>query len=394
MPLDDDIRTLPTWLEIDLDALLHNISHIRSRLRGAPPPQIMLTVKADAYGHGAVQVAAVAEPIIDRFGVATVDEAIELADAGISKKILILSPILDSEIPQVVAHDFALTVSSLPFAEAVSHAASRVRKTIDVHVEVDTGMGRTGFLVDEVAAVAGHVAGLPGLHLAGLYTHFPVADTDHDFTREQLSRFRTTIDSLASAGFTAPVVHAANSAAALGVDDTHLHMVRPGLAAYGVDPGGIDPSSLRPVMSWKCRIVQVRSVPSGTPISYGRTFVTRRRTLMGVLPVGYGHGYPFRLTNCGEVLVAGRRAPVMGRVTMDMTMVDLTDVTPAPKAGDEVVLIGRQKGNIIRAEDVADRAGTISYEILTGVGKRVARLYRRDGRAVVLKTLLGIRYAG
>lgn len=399
MGIEEDIHTLPTWLEVDLDALLRNLDVIRKRLRrreaSRDDVRIMLSVKADAYGHGAVHIAGAAAPVVDMFGVATVEEAIELADAGIDTGILILSPIMASEIEAAVARGFAVTVSSLRFADDMSRAAQQLGREAAVHIEFDTGMGRTGFLADELEAVARHVAARPGLRLAGLYTHFPVSDSDAGFTREQVREFLAAVDRLEGAGIHAPLHHAANSGAVANVPESHLHMVRPGLAVYGCHPGA-DALSLgvRPVMTWKCRLVQVRRIPAGRSISYNRTFSTKRLTVMGVLPVGYGHGYPFRLSNCGQVLVGGTRAPILGRVTMDMTMVDLTDVEPAPQPGDDVVLIGQQGRERITAEEVADWAGTIAYEVLTGVGRRVARAYRRDGRVTVLKTMLGTRTAG
>lgn len=396
MGIEERIRTLPTWLEVDLDAMLHNIELIKHRLQTGnnrhDAVRVLLTVKADAYGHGAVQVARAAAPVVDRFGVATVDEAVELADAGIDNGILILSPVLADEMATAVSRGFSVTASSASFVEELSRCARRLGCVADLHLELDTGMGRTGFFADEWQAVARRVGELPGLRLAGLYTHFPVSDTDPQFTRAQLAAFLEAVRRLEGTGASAPLHHAANSAAIAGVPESHLHMVRPGLAVYGYHSAGL-PTDLPvgPVMSWKCRLVQVRRVPSGTSISYGRTSVTERPTIVGVLPVGYGHGYPFRLSNRGAVLAGGRRAAIMGRVTMDMTMVDLTDVEPLPQAGDEVVLVGRQGEEEITADDLAAWAGTISYEILTGVGKRVARVYLREGRAITLKTLLGVQ---
>lgn len=377
----------PTWVEIDLDALGHNLATIRGCLSNKT--QILLTVKADAYGHGAVQVAHAAAGAVDRFGVATVDEATELAAAGAGKPILILSPILRDEIATVVDSGFAVTVHSDDFAKRLSTYASQAATTAEVHIEVDTGMGRTGVDPDHLMELVAKVSSLPAIRLGGLFTHFPVSDSDINFTRQQIRSFAKIIGELKKKGLAVPLLHSANSAAIPTIKESHLQLVRPGLAAYGQLPG-VMASDLTPIMKWKTRLVQIRDMPAGVPISYGATFTTERPTRMGVLPVGYGHGYPLRLSNTGSVLVAGKRAPVLGRVTMDMTMVDLTDIKPAPALEDEVVLLGRQGDQIITADDVAGWAGTISYELLCGVSKRVPRIYIRDGKTQMYKSLLGV----
>jgi alanine racemase len=383
------MQKLPTWVDIDLDALVGNLRAIRRSL--ARNVAVLLTVKADAYGHGAVQVAQAADEWVDWYGVATLDEARELRKAEVRKKILILSPVLEKEIPGVVDNGFAATVSSPEFAAALAGYASGRGIKAEVHVEIDTGMGRTGFFPEDAEAVVSRIARLDGLRLGGLFTHFPVSDSDPDFTREQARRFLAVVDRVKSAGIEVPLIHSANSAALAAVPETHMRMVRPGLVAYGHLPAGIETTlDVRPVMSWKSRLVEIRRVPGGTPVSYGRTFTTKRDTLMGIVPVGYGHGYPFRLSNTGWMIVGGKRVPVMGRVTMDMTMVDLTDVTPRSSVGDEVVLVGGSSGVTITVSDLAEWAGTISYEIMCGISKRVPRMYLRDGRIETFKSLLGV----
>lgn len=383
------MQRLPTWVDIDLDALVENLKSIRRSL--ARNVAVLLTVKADAYGHGSVQVAQAADEWVDWYGVATLDEARELRKAEVRKKILILSPILEKEIPGVVDNGFATTVSSLEFAAALAaYAASRGTK-VEVHVEIDTGMGRTGFFAEDAEALVARIVGLEGLRLGGVYTHYPVSDADADFTRAQARRFLAVVERLRKGGVEIPLVHSANSAALAAVPETHMQMVRPGLVAYGHLPAGIETSlRVRPVMSWKSRLVEIRRVPGGTPVSYGRTFVTQRDTLMGIVPVGYGHGYPFRLSNKGRMIVGGALVPVMGRVTMDMTMVDLTDVPERPAVGDEVVLMGKSSASEITVADVAGWAGTISYEIMCGISKRVPRMYLRGGRIETFKSLLGV----
>jgi alanine racemase len=379
----------PTWVDIDLDVLTDNIREIKRTLRRGVA--VLLTVKADAYGHGAVQIAQAADDLVDWFGVATLDEAFELRRAAVRKKILILSPVIDREIPGVVDNGFAATVSSLDFARSLAAYAASTGRTSEVHVEVDTGMGRTGFFPRDVEAVVTEIARLDGIRLGGLFTHYPVSDVDPGFTIDQTRRFLAVVERVKAAGIEVPVVHSANSAAISAIPETHMQMVRPGLIAYGhCVPGAAASLQVRPVMSWRSRLVQVRRMPSGTPVSYGRTYTTRRDTFVGVVPVGYGHGYPFRLSNAGRMIVGGRFVPVIGRVTMDMTMVDLTDVEPTPVVGDEVVMVGRSGGVEISVGDVASWAGTISYEIMCGISKRVPRIYLRGGRVETYKCLLGV----
>jgi alanine racemase len=383
------MEKLPTWVEINLDSLIHNVEAIQ-RLVGNNVG-ILLIVKADAYGHGAVQIAQAVEQRVDCFGVATVDEAIELTAAGIRKKILIISPILAKEIPDVVDRGFIATVSSFDFAKAMSDYAAGGDKTAHVHVEADTGMGRAGFLASEVLDLVGRIATLPGLRLGGMFTHFPIAEADQEFTRGQVGEFLEVVERARQAGVEVPILHCANSSAIASVRESHMDLVRPGLLVYGHHPGAVTAGTpVKQIMTWKCRIAQVRELPSGSPISYGKTYTTSRPTTMAVLPVGYGHGYPLRLSNRGEAIVRGERVPILGRVTMDMTMVDVTDVAPRPQAGDEVVLMGTQEGTTVTVDEIADWAGTISYEILTGIGKRVPRTYLRGGRIETYKSLLGV----
>jgi alanine racemase len=383
------MEKLPTWLEIDLDKLAANIAWLRRRI--APDVKILHTIKADAYGHGAVQVARASEAMVDMFGVATVDEALELKGAGIDTPLLILSPILAKEIPQVVAAGFAVTLSSIEFAKRLSDSAGGRGRTIDFHVEVDTGMGRTGLYPEEARQVILDTQSLPGIRFAGLYTHFPVSDSDPDFTRHQVDRFLAFANELRASGTIVPCIHSANSGAIASAPVSHMEMVRPGLICFGYLPSSaMKITEVQPIMSWKSRLVQVRDIPAGRTISYGRTFRTKRETRMGIVPVGYGHGYPFRLSNTGRMLVKGERVPILGRVTMDLTMVDLTDHSSPPVEGDEVVLIGSQGNASISLHDVAQWAAAIPYEILCGISKRVPRTYFKNGKVETYKSLLGI----
>lgn len=388
------MKKLPTWIEVDLDLLRRNITSIRNRLDD--DVKILLTVKADAYGHGAVQVAEASSKLIDIFGVATLDEAIELKEAGIRNKILILSPILATEVPAVVYSGLAVTISSCEIARDLSRYAVEHDKHVEVHVEVDTGMGRTGVSVEDAPNEIERIAALPNLRLEGVYTHFPVSDSDPDFTREQVAEFEALIGRLRANGVGIPVIHSANSAAIPSVKESHMNLVRPGLLAYGSLPGGVDPGpDFAPILAWKSRVARVRRIPEGRTISYGRAYITARDSVIGVIPVGYGHGYPYQLSGRGKMLIGGVRVPIVGRVTMDMTMVDLTDLPQAPSLGEEVALIGKQMGPDgreaeITMHDLARWANTIGYEIICGLSKRVPRTYFRKGKVETYKSLLGI----
>lgn len=381
------MKRLPTWLEIDLDRLDRNLERIQRQV--GRDVALLLTVKADAYGHGAVQIARAAAARVRMFGVATVDEALELREAGIRTDVLILSPILESEIPAVARHGFAITISSSDFADAIaSHAPGLA---IDAHVEVDTGMGRTGVSEEGAFDEIRRIAVAPGVRLRGLYTHFPVSDSDAEYTRAQVARFIELVARLRASGIDVPLIHSANSAAVDGVRESHMDMIRPGLLAYGLHPTGASPGvDVEPIMSWKTRIVRVRRVPAGKTISYARSFTTARESVIGVVPVGYGHGYPLHLSGRGFMLVSGSRVPIVGRVTMDMTMVDLTDLPAIPVPGDEVVLVGTQERETLTFHDLASWGDTICYEVMCGISKRVPRTYFRRGKVETFKSLLGV----
>lgn len=380
-----------TWVEIDLDRFAANLAAVR-RL-GGEERDILLVAKADAYGHGAVEIARAAEdlPGVAHLGVATLHEGIQLRQAGVRLPVVVLSPLLVSEIDEAVAHDLGPTVADDPFADALSAAAIRTGRAVRCHVEVDTGMGRTGVLESEAEAFIARLAALPGLRVASVYTHFPDADAeDLEFAKEQARRFGALLERLETRGLRPPRAHAANSAGAINVPGGRLDWLRIGLLAYGyLPPHARERPPVQPVMSFKSRLVQIRDLPLGSPVSYGRTFVTARRTRLGVVPVGYGHGYSWLQSNRGQVWVGGTRAPIVGRVTMDLTLVDLGDAPAA--VGDEVVLFGDQGESPITIEDVARWSETLPYEIMCTIGKRVTRIYVRDGRPVKLTTLVGER---
>ena len=379
-----------TWVEIDLDRFAANLAVVRGIDGGRR--EILLVTKADAYGHGAVEIAEAAEQEgASHLGVATLHEGIQLRRNGCRLPIVILSPLLPSEIDEAVAHDLSPTVADLEFARALSAAARHAVGPVRVHVEIDTGMGRTGVREEEADGFLVALTALPRLRLASLYTHFPDADAeDTAFAHDQARRFLALVDRLASRGVHPARIHAANSAGTLNVPEARLDWLRVGLFAYGVMPPHARTAlPIAPIMSFKSRLVQVRSLPAGAPVSYGRTFVTARPTRLGIVPVGYGHGLSWLMSNRGEMLVAGRRVPIVGRVTMDLTMIDLTDV-PA-EVGDEVVLFGDQGDAVLPIDEVAAWSETLAYEVMCTIGKRVTRIYVRGGRPVKLTTLVGER---
>ncbi len=376
------------WAEIDLDALRANVSEIRKHVGSRR--KILLTVKADAYGHGAVEIGRAMSGIVDGFGVATLHEGLELRYAGIRKPVLILSPSLPSEIDAILENGLTPTVSARAFAEHLSRRAATLGREAACHVEVDTGMGRAGVDMDESMEFVTSVSQLPGVTLEGLYTHFPVADSDPEFTAEQVRRFKLLVKRLRSAGVSVPLTHAANSSGILGSRDLFLQMVRPGLLAYGLYPSeGLRATlPVKPVMRLKARVVHLRDVQAGQSISYGRSWVADRPARVATVSVGYGHGYTYHLSNCGDVLIHGMRAPILGAVTMDLTMVNVTNI-PGVALGDEAVLFGRQGKAELPVAELAAKTGSIPYEVICGIGRRVVRVYHASGEPVRVATLVG-----
>ncbi len=382
----------PTWVEVDLDRFRRNLGAIRAAAGSGR--RVMLVVKADAYGHGAVEIARNAAAAgISMLGVATLHEGIELRSAGITVPIVILSPSLLSEVDEIIEHRLTPCVSSFEFAERLSSRCVAHQIVSRFHVEVDTGMGRTGVADDEAVEFVERLVGMPNLKLEGLFTHFPDADSGStEISEEQIRKFGQILHALALRKIDVPIRHAANSAGILSVPDSYFDMVRPGILAYGFYPTAAVPRTVavEGIMSFKTRVVQLRDVPAGRHISYGRTYKTARGTRIGVLPVGYGHGYPWHLSNRGQVLVRGRRVPIIGRVTMDLTMVDTTDI-PEVALGDEVVLWGEQGGARLGLDEVAAWAQTIPYDLLCSMGKRVVRVFLQEGQPPKVLTLIGER---
>jgi alanine racemase len=367
--------TRDTRAVIDLSAVADSIRGIGS-LVGANV-RIMAVVKADGYGHGAVRVARTALAHGATYlGVAYAQEAVELREAGIAAPILVLGLAPPEAVEQVTRYDLAQSICDTETPRALSARASADRPA-RVHVKVDTGMGRIGVTPQDTPDYIAFLQKLPNLTIEGIFTHFPKSDEpDPGFTNMQIGEFTALIRELSSRGVEIPIRHMANSGGVLAFPDSYLNLVRPGIMIYGLYPSQEVKRSipLRPAMALVTRIRFLKRVPAGTPISYGGTYVTKSETAVGTLPIGYADGYRRLLSNNYDVLVRGVRAPVIGRVCMDMTMIDVTHVKGAA-LGDEVVLMGRQGENEISIDEMADRLSTINYEITCLVGKRVPRVY-------------------
>ena len=363
----------PTVATVDLNALAHNYQEVTRRTGDR---KVLAVVKAQAYGHGAVPIARrLVELGSHMLGVALVEEGRDLRDAGITVPMLVMGPVFPEQAEVIVSAKLTPVVYTLPVARALSGAAAGAGRKLAVHVKIDTGMGRLGIPPEDAVEFIATISRLPGIIVEGLMTHFADADLrDKQFAAVQMDRFGSLIASLEAKGITIPLRHAANSAAVLEYDRGVLTMVRPGLMLYGYNPlesrGGAD---LQPVLGLVTRIAFLKKAAAGVPISYGRTFVTRRESLIATIPVGYADGYSRGLSNTGEALVRGTRVPVAGRVCMDMTMLDVTHV-PGVAEGDEVVLIGAQGNERITADDIAAKTGTIAYEVLCGISGRVPRI--------------------
>lgn len=374
------VRLRPTWAEIDLNAIQHNVKALRQMAGGA---ELMAVVKADGYGHGAVPVAQAAlEAGATWLGVATLEEGVELRKAGLTAPILILGYIPPAQADTVVLYDLRATVFHLDLARALAQWGRALMRSVPVHVKIDTGMARVGVQPGAAVDFAGELAKLPQIELEGVFTHMAVADDPtNPFTAEQLARFQDVLTHLRDAGFTPKIRHAANSASILAHPGTHFDLVRAGIALYGQppDPAVTWPAELRPALTWKTRISFLKTVSPGTSVSYGRTYRAAGSERIASLPVGYADGYSRHLSNRGEVLIGGQRCPIVGRVCMDQTMVRVPEGVEA-NVGDEAVLIGRQGDQEITASEMAGMIGTINYEITCAVSKRVPRVYRRDGQ--------------
>jgi alanine racemase len=379
-PIDAALRAV--WSEVDLDAIRENVGALRELAR---PAEFLAVVKANAYGHGAVPVARAAlEAGASWLGIARVEEGVQLRDAGITAPIMLLSEPTPRSAPVVVAHGLTPVVYTVAGIDALAKAVADSGRAapLEVHLKVDTGMHRVGSTTDDAPALAEHVTARDELVLAGICTHLALADEPEDpYTDDQLARFDALLQVLAARGLRPPLTHAANSAGLLTSPPARYDLVRVGIACYGLPPApalaGHAGVTLRPALSLRARVTMVKELPAGARVSYGLRYELARPGRVATVPAGYADGVPRNLGLVGgEVLIGGRRHPIAGMVTMDQLMVDL-GAAPA-EVGDEVVLIGRQGDQEVTATEWAQRLGTISYEIVTGIGARVPRTYRGD----------------
>ena len=374
--------TTTTWVEVDLSAIRSNAQAIKAYAQGS---SLIAVIKADAYGHGAIPVAEALCEEAAMYAVATVAEAVELRIAGVGKPVLVLFNALPVQAETIIDYQLTPSVYEPTLCNTLSRKAQSRGISVKVHLDVDTGMNRGGIWYTEAVDFLKWLTSLDGIEIEGVFTHFATADeADKSHTGLQLERFKSVLSNLSELNLRPPIVHAANSAAALTLSDVHFDAVRVGLGLYGVYPSSevrrASPVSLRPVLSWKARLICLRQSMQGEGVSYGRTYIVDKPTWLATLPVGYADGYSRALSNRGGALIGGIRWQQVGAVCMDGTVFRIAppkgeQADPPLRIGDEAVLIGKQGDLEITVDQVAKKAGTISYEILTGIGKRISRIY-------------------
>lgn len=377
----------PVWAEINLDNVAYNMQQIKKCTNSK---DIIGIVKADAYGHGAVDVA----PVIlkngaTRLAVAVLSEAVELRKSGIDAPIMILGYTPLSIGDNILKYNIEQTVFSLEYAQQLSEMAQREYVTLKIHIALDTGMGRIGFLPDEKSVIDVYkISKLPNIEIEGLFSHFSTADEENkEYTRLQFEKFNWFYNELVKKNVKVNTRHIANSAAIMELPHTHFEAVRPGIILYGYYPSNeVDKSklSLKPVMTLKTNIVHIKDMEVGQYVSYGRKFKCSRKSSIATLPVGYADGYSRMLSNKGKVIVNGKFAPIVGRICMDQCMIDITDI-PDVKIGDEVILMGEAEGVKFTADDMAEILDTINYEVICMISKRVPRVYIQDNKVIKIR---------
>ncbi|HOA79852.1 MAG TPA: alanine racemase [Defluviitaleaceae bacterium] len=364
--------------EINLDAILNNIKEIQKNI--LKDTEIMAVVKADAYGHGAIEVSRLLiENGVQRLAVAILDEGKQLRKEGFKIPLHILGYTPVEQACEIVKYDFIQTVFTFEMAKAISDSATMQNKEAKIHLKIDTGMGRVGFKpIKESIGIIKEISKLPNINIEGIFTHFSSADEeDCSFTKQQFNIFNNFIKELQKTGIDFPVKHCSNSAGFILDEKMHINLIRPGIIIYGLYPSNEvnkEKIHLKPAMSLKSQVVFIKEVEEKTPISYGRKYITSRKTKVATIPVGYADGYSRRLSSLGRVLINGIYAPIIGNICMDQFMVDVSHI-PDVDIGSEVVLIGQQGENVISAEEIADIIGTINYEVVCMVGKRIPRVY-------------------
>ena len=381
----------PVWAEINLDNLASNMKEIK---KISSSKKIIGIVKADAYGHGALDVApTLIENGATGLAVAVINEGVELRRSGIECPIMVLGFTAPTLIDTLLRHDIEQTVFSLEYAKQLSEVAEKMHKKIKIHIAVDTGMGRIGFLTNkESVQDVKKISKLPNVEIKGIFTHFSTADeSNKEYTYYQLKKFNEFYDELKKENVNIETRHIANSAAIMELSETQFEGVRPGIILYGYYPSDeVDKSKLKlkPVMELKTNIVHIKKISSGQYISYGRKFKTKRESIIATLPVGYADGYTRLLFNKAKVIINGQFAPIIGRICMDQCMVDITDIKGDVKLGDEVILMGQENGIKIDADDIASMLGTINYEVVCMISKRVPRVYIKNGEVVKIRNYI------
>lgn len=366
-----------TYVRVDLEAIRHNIKEAKRKIK--PGTKIMAIVKADAYGHGAVPVADALRDLVDAYGVAVIEEALELRKHGFGQMILILGYTPKSRYEELVLYDISQTVYTLSMAEELNETAKRLDKKARVHIKLDTGMGRLGFSpTEDSAEKVARISSLSHIAIEGMFSHFARADeTSLEPAKEQLERYRYFWQLLEQRGITIPVKHIANSASIMRFPEAHLDMVRSGITTYGLYPSEEvekEAMDLRPAMEWKSVISYLKEVEGGTPISYGGTYVAPDKRMIATVPIGYADGLKRDLSNKGRVLIRGKYAPIVGRICMDQFMVDVTEIKEA-REGDTVTIFGRDGKNSISVEEISGLSHSFNYEYVCGITKRVPRQY-------------------
>ena len=371
---------------VDLDAIFYNFQMMKANIKDGV--QMIAVIKTDGYGHGAVQIARLLEPVdyIWGYAVATLDEAVVLRKNELKKPILVLGCIFPDQWEAMIENEVRMTTYTVEMAKGVSNLAVKMGKDAYIHIKLDTGMSRLGFQIheDSVDAIE-EISKMPGLKLEGMFTHFAKADEkDKEPTYQQIKLFRKMIDMLEERGVSIPIHHCSNSAGIVDIPEANMDMVRAGITLYGMWPSeDVDKTaiSLKPALSLVTHVAYVKELPAGRAISYGGTYVTKEPRMIATIPVGYADGYARGLSNKGAVLIHGRRAPILGRVCMDQFMVDVTDI-PDVKNEDEVILIGRDGDECITMEEVGGLSGRFNYEFACDLGKRIPRVYIHGGRII------------
>ncbi len=372
------------FARIDLDAIAYNMEQMKRNLEAGT--KIMAVIKADGYGHGAVQIAQMLEQMdyIWGFAVATLDEAVVLRTEGIQKPILVLGCVFPDQYMEMLKHDIRMNVYTEEMAESISQMAAREGMTAHMHIKLDTGMSRLGFDVNESSIDAiQRIHALKNVSMEGIFTHFAKADeVDKTFTHKQIQAFRWMVQRLKERGVVFAYEHCANSAAIIDVKEANFDLVRSGISTYGLYPSEDvqkENVRLKPAMTLKSHVAFVKEIEAGTSVSYGGTFVSADKMKIATIPVGYADGYPRNLSNIGYVLIRGKKAPIVGRVCMDQFMVDVTQIEGV-SFGDKVTLIGKDGNEWITVEDLAALSGRFNYEFVCDLGKRIPRVYVKDGK--------------